>query len=124
MFKLLGLTIKVLIFSLIVLVLANWAQWRGRTISDQVKTQLAHAERSRLAGQVGEKVKGWAELASESAHAGVTGLRERAERKWNGQEAGAPAAASDEDEPAPERIPASEKQKLKALIRELNTGAR
>lgn len=87
--------IKIAVFSLIVLVLGNWLQWRGKTVSDQVKTQLSHAQRSEIAGQV----RGWATQLTQDAKEG---------------------AKVDSDS---EAISSSERQKLKALIRQLNSSA-
>ncbi len=45
MLKLIGLLFKISLFALAVLVLGNLVQVRGRTVSDQIKTQMSHAER-------------------------------------------------------------------------------
>lgn len=45
MLKLIGLLLKLSLFALAILVLGNIVQIRGRTVSDQIKTQMSHAER-------------------------------------------------------------------------------
>ena len=55
MFKILFKLIKLGVFALIVIILANWIRLDGKTISDQVKTQLSHAEKS----QIVKDVKSW-----------------------------------------------------------------
>ncbi len=40
MLKLIWMIVKILLFSLIVLVLGNWLTWDGKSLSDQVKTQM------------------------------------------------------------------------------------
>ncbi|MCM2278405.1 MAG: hypothetical protein NDJ89_10050 [Oligoflexia bacterium] len=98
MFKFIGLLFKGAIFALIVLALGHKLHWGERTISDQVKVQLSHAERSEIAG----KVRGWAGEVSREVQEKSAKLK--------------PAAD--------ELIPATERQKLKALIRELNSSSR
>jgi hypothetical protein len=100
MFKTLGFCIKVVFFSVIVLILGNWLRWDGKTISDQVKLRMSHAERSNLLGVV----RNWADEVTHDARKGI-------QKKLNY------SRASEEEE----EIPSSEKQKLKALIRELNS---
>jgi hypothetical protein len=95
MLKLGGLLMKFTFFSILVLVLGNALHWRGRTISDQVRIHMAHAERTELY----ETVKAWAERITLDAKKGAT---KRANQMTI------------------EEIPATERQKLNALIRELN----
>lgn len=96
MLKIVGFFFKMTIFSILVLVLGNSLHWGGRTISDQVRTTMAHAEHSDLFGIV----RNWAEKITHDARQGY-------QNKVN-------------HSLSQEEIPASEKQKLKALIRELN----
>jgi hypothetical protein len=86
MLKLLGSGIKLVIFSLLVLILGNWLHWDGRTISDQVKMGMSHAEES----SVVHSLRSWAQKITLNAREG-------------------------------EEITTSERQKLKALIKELNS---
>jgi hypothetical protein len=98
MLKALGFCIKVILFSILVLVLGNWVQWNGRTLSDQVRLSMAHTEDTNFI----ETVHGWAERITHDARKGH--LKK-------------PDYAS----PVSEEISSSERQKLKALIRELNS---
>ncbi|MCM2324399.1 MAG: hypothetical protein NDJ90_14165 [Oligoflexia bacterium] len=109
MFRLLGLLIKASLFAIIVLVLGNWLHWGDRTISDEIKVRMSHAERSDLAG----KVKDFAGDVSR-------GLRNSA----SGGSDDRPIQGGDKSLSASELIPSSERQKLKALIRELNSSFR
>ena len=85
---------KFLILTAVILILGNWLQWRGRTLSDQVKTSMAHAEKSELL--LGARK--WADGLTQDARKGL--------------------------EKQSEDILPSERQKLKALIRELNNSYR
>ncbi len=96
MLRLIGWAIKLGLFAAIVLVLGHVVTWKGQTISDQVKTQISHAERMDLVGQV----KHWT-------------------NKTLGEERGAHGAPSNGKQ-KDEQILSSERQKLKALIQELN----
>jgi hypothetical protein len=98
MLRAIAFCIKMILFSVFILVLGNWLRWDGKTISDQVKFRMAHTEPTRLVNTV----RGWAEQLTQDARKGV-------QRKLDQSQA-------DEDE----EIPSSEKQKLKALIQELN----
>jgi hypothetical protein len=92
MLRLLSFLIKLSIFGVVILMLGHVVTWKGKTISDQVKTQMSHAERMDLVGQV----KTWTNdtLSSEAS----------------------PRAKQKKDE----QISPTERQKLKALIQELN----
>jgi hypothetical protein len=52
--------------SLLVLILGNALHWRGKTISDQVRTQMSHAERS----ETFESLQNWAQTLSTDAKKG------------------------------------------------------
>lgn len=99
MFKFFGTLIKLCLFSLGVLALGNWIRWNGRTISDQVRIGMAHAEKSNIF----ESFKTWTETVTRDARQGAL-----KKPKFN-------SAYSDEG------ITSSERQKLKALIKELNS---
>ncbi|MEK6578827.1 MAG: hypothetical protein AABZ55_06340 [Bdellovibrionota bacterium] len=101
MLRLLGWLIRAAVFALVVLVLGNWFQYKGKTLSDQVRTGMAQAERT----SVYKEAKTWANQVKSK-----TGFNHKVTKI-------APKAnpeISDED------LPASERQKLKALIHELN----
>lgn len=63
MIQFLASLFKVALFTLFVLVLGQVVRWDGRTLSDQVKTTLASAERSKPLDQVRRKSS---ELVEES----------------------------------------------------------
>jgi hypothetical protein len=102
MLKALGFCVKVTLFSLLVLILGNWLRWDGKTISDQVRLRMSHAERSNVLGAV----RGWAEKITHDARKGIQKKLDQT------------TTSTEEEE---EEIPSSERQKLKALIRELNS---
>ncbi len=96
MLKLFGFFIKFSFFSILVLILGNWLSWDGMTISDQIKLKMSHAEESGIL----ESVRDWADKISRDAKKGFQNKVSQVS--------------------TPEEIPSSERQKLKALIRELN----
>lgn len=98
MLRMIGFCIKFIFFSIFILVLGNCLHWNGRTLSDQIKVSMAHAERTEIWGNLQE----WASKLTRDARSGF--LKK-------------PKNSSSE---ITETIPHSEKQKLKALIRELN----
>ncbi|MEO5969097.1 MAG: hypothetical protein ABIQ95_04155 [Bdellovibrionia bacterium] len=95
MLKGIGYLIRLALFSVFILVLGNSVHWEGKTISDQVKLRMSHAERSEVYGSV----RSWAEKLTLDA------TRNAIKRV---------------DRVTVEEIRPSERQKLKALIRELN----
>jgi hypothetical protein len=95
MLNLIANLIKFALFSTFILVLGNSIHWRGKTISDQVKLSMAHAERSEVYGAV----RNWTERLTHDA-------KKSAARKAN--------------QVIVDEILPSERQKLNALIRELN----
>ena len=103
MLKAVGFIIKLFLFSIFVLAVGNWLRWDGKTISDQVKSQLSHAEDSGVA----DEIRGWTRKITDDARAGF----DKKQMKVSRSEAAAPSS---------EQIPSSERQKLKALIKELN----
>lgn len=56
MLKLLVGFLKYTVFALVIIILANWFKWDGKTISDQVKVQMSQAQK-----------KGWVKNAKEWA---------------------------------------------------------
>ena len=99
MFRLFTWIVKLVIFICVVLVLGSTLKWHGKTISDQVKTQVSHAEGLPLASQI---MSEWDKLLQDSK-IGAARMQKTSEGKPQ------------------EVIPPSERQKLKALIRELNS---
>ena len=111
MFKILGFFIKLTIFSALVLIIGNLIHWNGRTVSDQVKTQLSHAERTAWVGVSG--MKHWAGK--------LTGDSKEGSARKKTLRPNAALEPMDSNEDDSKKIPASERQKLRALIEELNT---
>lgn len=106
MLRMIGLLIKITLFSLLVLILGNWIHWHGKSISDQIKTQLSSAE-----------------------HLGSSALRNFSDREprrhpisiGQGRSSAEKPADSISEANVPEQLHSSERQKLRALIRELNS---
>jgi hypothetical protein len=112
-----GWMIKLTLFSILVLVLGNYVHWNGKSVSDQVKTQLAHAERSQFAGSIRRWTGNVTRDAKRGAHlqkAAVLGGEENRKRSEG-------RTSMRSEERPQEKIQASERQKLRALIQELNT---
>ncbi len=125
MFKAIGWVIKLTFFAALVLVLGNWLEFGGKTVSDQVRTHLSHAERS----DVASRVKKWATNLTDEAREGAKKrpLKNHAPAAGNTgaqTQSMAPAASSDQPnataEAHVEKLPSTERQKLRALIQELN----
>jgi len=93
MFNLIGWMIKISVFAAIILVLGNVIRWHGHTVSDEIKTQISHAEKSPLGSRAQEILdKSLPQQRSPARHPMTV-----------------------------EKISTTEQQKLKALIRELNS---
>jgi hypothetical protein len=135
MLRLLGLFIKLSLFALAVLIAGNWIHWDGRSLSDQVRAQVSGGEPSNLVNKMTKLLPG-------------TGSRKPAPRKDKTSRAelvpdmvplsaaapldtaalepqSAPAATAHGKAISPavgtaEEIAPSERQRLRALIRELN----
>jgi hypothetical protein len=137
MFKAIGWLIKLSIFAGIILVLGNMLHWRGRTVSDQVKTSLAAAQQSETL----DDIKTWANhMTSAPATPGHSATHLKSAKKralpqenphhfinsavhpvMTSTAATQPTAETEDARAQQEEIPSSERQKLRALIRELNT---
>lgn len=110
MLKLIGWLIKTTIFAALVLVLGNLIHWQGRTISDQVKAQLAHVEKQTRA------VKAIAaDYVAEEAPRKIAAATGQHVTPQSAPALGRPARPGRE-----EQIDPSEKLKLRALIRDLS----
>ena len=103
MLKLIGFCIRKILFAILILILGNTVHWDGRTLSEQVRLTMASTERSEWM----DTLRGWAKRVTVDAQKGI-------QKKADTVPTINRAAESDE-------IPSSEKQKLRALIRELNT---
>lgn len=104
MFRALRFTFKVILFSAVVMVIGNLVEWKGKTVSDRIKTHLSQARQSPVIHQV----KDWGE-----------DLADRAKEKVNSislkNRVGTGSMGESES-----HIPSSEREKLRSLIRELN----
>lgn len=96
MLSLISKIFKVTLFALVVIVLANVFYWDGKSISDQVKHSLAQAKRVNLGGTL----KDWSEGAKKTFKRGSLNI---------------PSSVGTGE------IQTSEREKLRALIRDLNT---
>ena len=94
--------IKILFFSIIVLVIGNWIHWNGRTVSDQIKVQMSNAERS----DVFHRFQSWSKTLADDAK-----KRIHPQNKSN---------LKSSDSLNIDEIPPTEREKLRALIRDLN----
>jgi hypothetical protein len=103
MFNAIGVFFRIIFFSTVVLVLGNWLHWGGRTVSDQVRIGMAHAERSDLF----HKVQNWANHITQDARKGFQIA------PFSGNSKGS--------SPLSDEITSSERAKLRALIQELNS---
>ena len=113
MFRAFFWVVKVALFSIIVLAIGNWVHWRGKTISDQVQTNIAHAEK--ITGEAAENAKSWVVEKKKQAENALGNAKESAQEAVKNSK-----ASESEDSNEPEKIAPSERQKLRALIRELN----
>jgi hypothetical protein len=134
-----GWLVKITLFSILILVLGNWIQWNGKSVSDQVTTQISHAERSNIANSLRRWTGNVAQdMRSGATHKGARHKHEVRSKEVSYQETEEVADASTESsqsasdtttssptsskEAKPmEKIRSSERQKLRALIQELNT---
>jgi hypothetical protein len=116
MIKAISFLFKLTLFSILVLVLGNMLKIGDRTISDQVKTELAHAERSEFAA----KLKNWASQITTDSRVGSQ-IKAKVEQ-FSGASSGASSSAHDSSSSSrmTDRISPSERQKLKNLLQELN----
>ena len=110
MFKIIFTTLKIAVFAAIVLALGNWIEWRGQTLSDQVRTGMAQASRVDWQGKAKNAVNSWVETAK--SYRAVSNNAAHPPKAVK-----APAIARVQDA---EDLTSSERQKLRNLIRELN----
>ena len=110
MFRLIGSLLKLCVLSVVILVIGNWVRWDGKTVSDQIKTHLSHAERA----GVTVKVKNWAADMIQDAHEGAVSAKKAVSRVSSTKK------SETKDTYEIEEIPTSERQKLHALMGDLN----
>lgn len=126
--------IKTCLFAAVILILGNWIHWGGKSVSEQVKTEMTQVGQSKAAGSLkrwGKQVKG--DVAAEvtpKIYKEVSGkvvekstkLIKAAKAKVKTIESQAGLDSAQVDSPSDgDKIPSSERQKLRALIQELNT---
>ena len=105
MLKMISYCVRLLFLSVVILVLGNWLRWDGKTLSDQVKVGMSHAEES----PVYTSIRDWAKRLTTDAQKGMK----------NKVKSGLKTETSSPTEK--EEISSTERQKLRALIRELNS---
>jgi len=113
MLKLIGWVIKTTIFAAVILVLGNWIHWKGTTLSDHIKTQMAQVDRhapielSKIhLNQLPEAAKN---IIRES----------RIESKKSASTRGQPSTARAHD--SRDRISTQDQAQFRALLKELTT---
>jgi hypothetical protein len=104
-FKLVGFAFKFFVLGLVVLIIGNWLTWRGATISDQVKTQMAKAERSSAV----RSAKPWFENLKKSVLPGGAEKPSAADKKRTDKVEAYPATEDHIDD--------SEKAALRSMLR-------
>ena len=124
--------IKLGLFSIVILLAGEWAHWDGKTLSQHVQDGLFHVEKSDAAAYV----RGLTRRVTEDARQGFDKKmkqRDRAQGSAHASneiidrtptQASAPQLQKSELHAAvqtEEQIPPSERQKLRALIRQLNS---
>jgi hypothetical protein len=146
MLKALGLLIKLTVFSIVILLAGEWLHWDGKSLAQHVQAQFARAERSDAAGYVRDltrRVTSDARAGFEKRvhqHGSAMGLgaghdKSPQPRKVASSvrdsstensdrlpmQAAAPASELRTVARTQEQLAPSERQKLRALIRELNS---
>lgn len=110
MLRAISFILKLAILSVIVLVLGNWIRWGDNTISDEIRSQMAQAQRSQFL----HETKAWTQDLFNDFRKGASRLKET-------RPALKPRQSSSGQEADPEGILPTERQKLRALIHELNS---
>ncbi len=103
MLNLIKAILKFSFFALTVLVVANWIEWDGKTLSEQIRSQVSRASPSDMI----EQVRSW---AHQLTHDAAQGSKKKSK-----------SLSSAENKEESESIPSTERQKLRALIQELNS---
>lgn len=127
-----GWLIKTAFFAAFILVLGNWVHWGGRTVSEQVKNEMKQVERSRIGADVAdqvERLEGWTKNAKGAITTHVSqGISPQVSQHLKKPPMKATSVPSTPTSVSPsasvgdgDKIPPSERQKLRALIQELNT---
>lgn len=145
MLKFLGFLLKASVVALLIVLVGNWLRWDGKPVNDQIRTHLSHAETSEVFHGIQNKAKSWSkgirpslspdrsndDLDDQDAHHDrLHGERHaKPQPKGGGDKLSATARLNPADrKPASGETPSgvtdehlpSEKQKLRALISEMN----
>lgn len=113
MFKLIGFFVKATVFSVAVLVMGSLIEWKGGTLSDRVRDGIEVVRDSSVIQRSGR----WMQEAFSSGRDAARKLLGESPNKWrNSPTKEASDAVSNREE-----LLTSERQKLKALIHELNS---
>jgi hypothetical protein len=135
MLNALSWVLKLTLLSVVILIAGEWIHWDGRSLAQHVMLGLGHAERSDTADYLREMTRKITEDArsgiekkakslgrkTAAAHKSAGEAQEEALTDRTKMQAAAPMAAPVRNSArSEERLPPSERQKLKALIRELN----
>lgn len=120
MLKAIGWLIKASVFAIAVLIVANYLKVGKNTVSDHLKTQLSHAENAEVVGEV----KDWAQHVTKEHRGGLLKKVDIESGVVAAKSEAAVARAKTALAPAKtegEEISSTERQKLRALMRELNS---
>lgn len=128
MLRAIGFVLKCTLFAAVVLVLGNWIRWDGHTASERVTRWIHQAQRNQTVGEVAEKVsdqtRRWARGITTDARSGAQARGTEPTRDQSPSSQAAPQRDGRLDPAKTESISPTERQKLRALIRELNSSHR
>jgi hypothetical protein len=108
MLKLISALIKWSFFAFAILVAGNIFQWRGKTISDQIKTHMAQVESASWLTRIRESGVRLAQTLANDAKSGIQNVSPS--KQWSRSVGTEPKEA----------IHPTEQEKLRSLIRDLN----
>lgn len=114
MLRILGIAFKFTLFTCLVLVLGQLIHWRGRSVSDQVKTTLASAQRSPQIKKVKRSSQTLLDDARTAIQEQTKNLPGRAAAALNDEEL--EKASPKKGPPVAEEIPHGEREELNALL--------
>lgn len=131
MLRLFKTLIKTFLFSLAILFLGTAIRWEGKTLSEHVRISAEQTRDSKVVTHTYTYVKEWVSRIARDFNKGVSrhevsSAKETIHTDRVTTQAAAPEISKNTSEggkssAALEELPPSERQKLKALIRELNT---
>lgn len=112
MFRLIGWIFKTVLFAAFILVVGQIIQWNGKSVSDQIKTGLSHAERvtpknlSIDTDELGQKVKNAFDFSNTFSKS-KSQLNAKTKKE---------SASNSRQTPLEEKIPTTDKKELRALL--------